>query len=345
MSVLGVLLFCLVLVNSQTVNWDLIAGQIPDATVAQQIKPLSVNSTGSCSLTLKYDITAGTLSGVLTCTGLTSPVTAAHIHCDTTSALTAIDLVNGDFGVLYDTGITENGTSPYTFTNPLTAANAGFLCSDRCYFNVHTKNNSGGEVRTNLVGFNGVCGTGKIFSGAGSIGTDLTTYGSALSGQMPSWTVQAVFGAAGTCSAFVSYTTGAPGTLTVAGWCKTLTGTKISGVNVQYNATSTDTNFLPTGISIGSTVPFSYTKSWTDTDRDSICSTKGATLDSNKYSVAIETNTAPNGEANGPISFTSCPALVNPPTVPPTTPAPSSGFTYSVTILLLVFSTLTSFFW
>jgi hypothetical protein len=331
-----------VLVSSQTVSWDLVAGQLPDATVAQQIKPLTVNSTGSCSLTLKYDI-AGTLSGLLTCTGLTSPVTAAHIHC----LATTTDLVNGDFPVAYDTGINDTQTSPYTFTNLLDVTNAGLLCSDKCYFNVHTRNNSGGEVRLNLVGFTGVCGTGKVFSGTGSIGTDLLTYGVAPAGQMPSWTIQTVYGATGGCSAWVSYTTGAPGSLTVAGSCKTLTGTKITGVYVHYNGTAlTDINFIPTG-TIGSTVPYSYTKSWTDAQRDELCNTKGETVDTKKFSVVIETDTSPLGEATGVLTLTTaCPSVTAPPTVPPTTPAaPNSGFTYSVTILLLVFSTLTSFFW
>jgi CHRD domain/PEP-CTERM motif len=130
------------------------------------------NSPGVGFATATIDTTAHTLVVFATFSGLTTPTTASHIHCCTTDPLT------GAAGVATQTpsftgfplGVTSGTFGPMTFDltqasswNPaFIAANggtpasaeatlAGGLVAGKAYYNIHTTQFGGGEIRGFLV--------------------------------------------------------------------------------------------------------------------------------------------------------------------------------------------------
>jgi hypothetical protein len=135
---------------------------------ANEIPPVTTPATGSVKVTL--DPTAQTLELDVIFSGLTSNDVAAHIHCCTpfgtnTGVATTIPAFNGfPLGV---TGITTPFDHVYSLTdstlyNPaFVTANGGTTASAEAalvtgiedgmtYFNIHTVNNGGGEIRSQL---------------------------------------------------------------------------------------------------------------------------------------------------------------------------------------------------
>jgi hypothetical protein len=128
-------------------------------------------STATGIAIVDYDNVAHTLRVRATFSGLTSNTTAAHIHAATTTPLTGIAGVatpvpafpNFPLGVLsgtYDGTLnltqqssynppyfTANGSTPATAEAALTSA----LAAGTAYFNIHTTNFPGGEIRGFLV--------------------------------------------------------------------------------------------------------------------------------------------------------------------------------------------------
>ena len=133
---------------------------------ANEVPPISPAGTGTVKVTL--DPTAETLELAVTFSGLTSLDQAAHIHCCTalgtnTGVATAVPALPG-----FPLNVTS-GTFDQTFSltsaafyNPaFITANGGTVAgaeavlvagieNTQAYFNIHTVNNPGGEIRSQL---------------------------------------------------------------------------------------------------------------------------------------------------------------------------------------------------
>jgi len=133
---------------------------------ANEFPPVASPGTGQADLIL--DTTAQTLQGHIVFSGLTSPTTAAHIHC----CLASPFLVGANVGVatlvpafpgfplMQTSGVDDfildlSSASAYnpgfiTLQGSLANAEASFingLLTGRTYLNIHTTANPGGEIR------------------------------------------------------------------------------------------------------------------------------------------------------------------------------------------------------
>jgi hypothetical protein len=98
-----------------------------------------VTSKGAGTATVNLDTATKQVTYSVTYTGLTEPVTAAHIHCGAAAGANA--------GV----AVPFKGTdSPITGSAALTDAQIADLEAGKCYVNVHTATNKGGEIRAQL---------------------------------------------------------------------------------------------------------------------------------------------------------------------------------------------------
>jgi hypothetical protein len=265
-----------------------------------------------------------TLSGQLVCSGLSSPIIFAHIHKTNT------DIATGSAGsAVYTLMANENSTM--NFSVPVTSIND--VCMDLTYVNVHTVNNSAGEVRGNIVGMAPVCGTGKNATNLDS--SKVTSWGTnTVVGDTVPWTVRNIVGSGSTqCTNWFTYMAK---NIILAGYCNFPGNSTISQIVVTD---STKMN----NISISSKVFSSnYTYSWsatvTDAQRNSICNAAAGS----RYQVIMMTDGSPNGYIAGDIVIDSCPvAYVLPPApyTPPPSP-PSSSLMISVSVLLNLFLSL-----
>jgi hypothetical protein len=138
-------------------------------TGAQENPAVATTATGNG--TAIFNPVANTLAVNVTFSGLTSNTNNAHIHCCATSATqnagVAIDFVgpgfplgvtSGAFSHTFDLGQTSTYNNTYLTASGGTAAGARdrLLASMRtqtggiAYFNVHTVNFGGGEIRGNI---------------------------------------------------------------------------------------------------------------------------------------------------------------------------------------------------
>jgi hypothetical protein len=104
----------------------------------QQVPPVQTSGSGTADLT--YNPTTRHLSWTITYSGLSSPVTMAHIHGPAAAGKNA--------GVLL--WLTRKGeavSSPIKGSATLTAAEAKDMMAGNAYINVHTKNHPAGEIR------------------------------------------------------------------------------------------------------------------------------------------------------------------------------------------------------
>ena len=128
-------------------------------------------SPGTGSATVTIDTVANTMHVQATFSGLTSGTTASHIHAATATPLTGtagvattvpsfpgfpLGVTSGTFDNTFDlltagsynpAFITANGGTPASAEAALLAA----LAAGRAYFNIHTSNFGGGEIRGFLV--------------------------------------------------------------------------------------------------------------------------------------------------------------------------------------------------
>lgn len=105
----------------------------------------AVSSTATGLGTIAYDKNTRTFRFALAWRDLTSTVTAIHIHAGAAGTNGAV-LFNLNSGTL--------SANTYGFTGhvgPLTIAEAATLLSSNTYFNVHTTNNAGGEIRGQIM--------------------------------------------------------------------------------------------------------------------------------------------------------------------------------------------------
>ena len=138
------------------------------ATLSGANENPAVASPGTGSTTVVISGTAHTLQVAATFSGLTSNTTAAHIHCcvpptanagvaTTTPSFVGFPLgvTSGSMNQTYDMTqagswnpafITANGGTPAGAEAALLAG----IAAGQAYFNIHTVNNTGGEIRGNL---------------------------------------------------------------------------------------------------------------------------------------------------------------------------------------------------
>ena len=141
-------------------------------TGAQENPPVATSGTGMG--TAIFDSVANTLAVNVTFSGLGSNTNNAHIHCCAADAMmnagVALDFVapgfplgvtSGAFSHTFDLGQTSSYNGPYLTASGGTANGARdrLLNSMRrqtggnlgiAYFNIHTVNNGGGEIRGNI---------------------------------------------------------------------------------------------------------------------------------------------------------------------------------------------------
>jgi hypothetical protein len=102
---------------------------------AQEVPAHQVPGTGQ--LTAQLDPATKTLTYSATYSGLTGPATMAHFHGPAAAGANA--------GVAV--GVKGSVASPINGTATLTDAQIADLKAGKWYFNVHTKENPGGEIR------------------------------------------------------------------------------------------------------------------------------------------------------------------------------------------------------
>ena len=102
-----------------------------------EVPPITSKGAGTATVTL--DTAAKQVTYSVTYTGLTEPATAAHIHCGAAAG------ANAGVAVKFD-----NPASPISGSSPVTDAQIADLQAGKCYVNIHTATNKGGEIRAQL---------------------------------------------------------------------------------------------------------------------------------------------------------------------------------------------------
>ena len=105
---------------------------------AAEVPPTT--GTGSGSATVTLDTATKQITYNVTYSGLTGAAGAAHIHCGAAAG--------GNAGVAV---AFPSATSPITGTATMTDAQVADLEAGKCYVNIHTAANKGGEVRAQLM--------------------------------------------------------------------------------------------------------------------------------------------------------------------------------------------------
>jgi len=111
-------------------------------TGAQQVPPVS--TTGAGTANMAFDPATRMLTWSVSYSGLSSPVTMAHIHGPAAAGKNASPEV----------WLSKKGTAPsnpFSGTATLTEAQAKQLMAGDMYINVHTKTHPAGEIRGQIV--------------------------------------------------------------------------------------------------------------------------------------------------------------------------------------------------
>jgi CHRD domain len=106
-------------------------------TGAAEVPPVAGSGAGTATVTL--DTTTKEITYSVTYTGLSGPGAAAHIHCGAAAG------ANAGVAVAF-----PSAASPISGSATLTDAQLADLEAGKCYVNVHTAANKGGEVRAQL---------------------------------------------------------------------------------------------------------------------------------------------------------------------------------------------------
>ena len=99
-----------------------------------------VKTQGSGTAAVNVDSASKQISWRVDYTGLSGPAAAAHIHCGAA--------VGANAGVAIPLG--TNFASPITGSGTLNDAQLADLAGGKCYVNIHTAANKGGELRGQL---------------------------------------------------------------------------------------------------------------------------------------------------------------------------------------------------
>jgi CHRD domain-containing protein len=108
---------------------------------ADEVPPIATGGLGSVSI--DFDPATKKLTWKVDYSGLSGPVAGAHIHCG------ALPGANAEVSV--PLGAAPNLASPIQGSGTMTDAQVADLHGGKCYVNVHTDTNKGGELRGQLV--------------------------------------------------------------------------------------------------------------------------------------------------------------------------------------------------
>ena len=104
---------------------------------AAEVPPTTGNGNGTATVTL--DTATKQVTYNVTYSGLSGPAAAAHIHCGAAAG------ANSGVAVAF-----PKADSPISGSATMTDAQIADLEAGKCYVNVHTAANKGGEVRAQL---------------------------------------------------------------------------------------------------------------------------------------------------------------------------------------------------
>lgn len=107
---------------------------------ASEVPPVQTAGRGAAAVNV--DTATGQVSWRVEYAGLTGPAAAAHIHCGAAPGANA--------GVAVPLGSAPNLASPISGSGTMTQAQMGDLQAGKCYVNIHTATNKGGEIRGQL---------------------------------------------------------------------------------------------------------------------------------------------------------------------------------------------------
>src|SRR6266852_244275 len=108
---------------------------------AAEVPPVTTAGKGSAAINL--DTASKQISWRVDYSGLSGPATAAHIHCGAAAGANA--------GVAVALGAGPTAASPISGSGAITDAQLADLQAGKCYVNIHTDANKGGELRGQLV--------------------------------------------------------------------------------------------------------------------------------------------------------------------------------------------------
>lgn len=129
------------LAAAATFSWASAATVNYKANLAGNAEVPPVQSPGKGSAQVGVDTATKQVTYRVEFSGLTGPAAAAHIHCGAAPGANA--------GVSVPLG-GANPTSPITGTATMTDPQLADLQAGKCYVNVHTAQNKGGEIRGQL---------------------------------------------------------------------------------------------------------------------------------------------------------------------------------------------------
>lgn len=112
------------------------------ATLSSAAEAPPVQGAGAGAATVNVDPATKQISWRVEYSGLSGPAAAAHIHCGAAAGANA--------GVAIPLGTAPDWASPLQGTGALTDAQLADLQAGKCYVNIHTAANKGGEVRGQL---------------------------------------------------------------------------------------------------------------------------------------------------------------------------------------------------
>ena len=104
---------------------------------AAEVPPTTGGGSGTATVTL--DTATKQITYKVTYSGLSGPAAAAHIHCGAAAG------ANSGVAIAF-----PSPASPISGTATMTDAQVADLEAGKCYVNIHTAANKGGEVRAQL---------------------------------------------------------------------------------------------------------------------------------------------------------------------------------------------------
>jgi hypothetical protein len=105
-----------------------------------EVPPVTTAGKGTAAINL--DTATKQLSWRVEYSGMSGPATAAHIHCGAAAGANS--------GVAVKLGEGPTAASPMQGSGAMTDAQIADLAAGKCYVNIHTDKNKGGELRGQL---------------------------------------------------------------------------------------------------------------------------------------------------------------------------------------------------
>ena len=115
------------------------ATEVFKGTLSSGAEVPPVTGTGTGTAVVNFDTATKQITYTVTYSGLSGPAKAAHIHCGAAAG------ANAGVAVPF-----KSPDSPITGTATLTDAQIADLEAGKCYVNIHTEKNGGGELRAQL---------------------------------------------------------------------------------------------------------------------------------------------------------------------------------------------------